>query len=104
MGNNMESNFEVRELKNIPVTIQCNAVRFTMHKNHVNKYNMFNQVGIISVCLYGVPLGSQNAVKQKYVSTGIGNGEKAVGSSAGEKSSIKMIQELELKKKQAIEN
>ena len=63
MGNNMESNFEVRELKNIPVTIQCNAVRFTMHKNHVNKYNMFNQVGIISVCLYGVPLGSQNAVK-----------------------------------------
>ena len=53
----------MRELKNIPVSFRCAAVRFTLHKNHVNKHNLFNQVGLISICLYGEQGQVQNIVQ-----------------------------------------
>ena len=96
MGNNQESNFQVRELKNIPVGISCATLKLTLHKNHVNKYNVFNQVGLISVCLYGeeyqaqpspqpLPRGSiQQSADYK------SNGDKA------DKNTLKILQELEM--------
>lgn len=36
--------------------IACTMVKLTLHKNHQNKYNVFNQVGLISVCLFGEKL------------------------------------------------
>lgn len=43
----------VRFLKNVDVDVACMFLRFIIMKNHINKHNLFNQVGIISICIYG---------------------------------------------------
>lgn len=48
-GDNSESNFSARELKNVHVDAVGRFLRLRFERNHVNKLNLFNQVCDTSV-------------------------------------------------------
>ncbi len=101
MSPNEETNFTVRELKNVPVDISCSFLKLTVYKNHMNKFNMFNQVGLISVCLFGekLQLGSKElAVVQQPEK------EQQEGSKHAEfdKNTMNKLRELEAAKRRAV--
>ena len=52
LDNNERSNFTARELKSVYVDTPSLYLKVQCHKCHVNKYNIFNQVGIVALnCL-----------------------------------------------------
>ncbi|EFJ48806.1 hypothetical protein VOLCADRAFT_104552 [Volvox carteri f. nagariensis] len=50
---NERSNHQARELKSVHVNVQAFLVRLLIHRCHVNKLNIYNQVGIIALNLIG---------------------------------------------------
>jgi hypothetical protein len=42
---NERSNHQARELKSVHVTVEAELVRLVIHRCHVNKLNIYNQVG-----------------------------------------------------------
>lgn len=44
LDRNEMSNFKARELKTISLEVSCSYIKFLLHKNHSNKFNVFNQV------------------------------------------------------------
>jgi len=56
MDSNSRTNYKAREFRKIFVDINCSYLKIVLNKNHVNKYNVFNQVGLISLDFYGVPV------------------------------------------------
>jgi hypothetical protein len=42
--NNERSNHQARELKSVHVTVEAELVRLVIHRCHVNKLNIYNQV------------------------------------------------------------
>ncbi|KAJ9516820.1 hypothetical protein QJQ45_027229 [Haematococcus lacustris] len=56
---NERSNHQARELKSVHVSTQALFIRLVVHRCHVNKANIYNQVGVIALNLIGEPLRSQ---------------------------------------------
>ncbi|GFR45564.1 hypothetical protein Agub_g6958 [Astrephomene gubernaculifera] len=50
---NERSNHQARELKSVHVNVQAFLIRLVIHRCHVNKLNIYNQVGIIALNLIG---------------------------------------------------
>lgn len=44
LDSNERTNFQARELKSVYIDAPCLFLKLLMHKNHQNKYNLFNQV------------------------------------------------------------
>ena len=44
LSDNERSGFKARELKSVQVDALGQFVKFVIHKNHVNKHNLYNQV------------------------------------------------------------
>lgn len=62
LDSNERSSFQARELKTVYLDHIGRYVRFLVHQCYTNKYNMFNQVGIVAVNILGVdesPLGAK---------------------------------------------
>lgn len=55
---NERSNFQARELKSVFLDAPALYIKVVFHKCHVNKYNLFNQVGLIALSVYGEPISS----------------------------------------------
>jgi centrosomal protein CEP104 len=56
-ASNETSNFQSRELKTVYlVDINALYIKITLHKCHVNNLNIFNQVGLIAISIFGEPL------------------------------------------------
>ena len=54
LDNNERSSFQARELKTVFIdNIFGSFVKLIINENHVNKQNIFNQVGIIAISLMG---------------------------------------------------
>ncbi len=53
LDSNERSGYQARELKTVYVESEGRYVRFVVHQCYINKYNMFNQVGIIAVNFLG---------------------------------------------------
>ncbi|WIA42558.1 hypothetical protein OEZ86_008540 [Tetradesmus obliquus] len=53
---NERSNHQARELKSVHVLVEAQLVRLLIHRCHVNKLNIYNQVGIVALNLIGEPL------------------------------------------------
>lgn len=53
LDSNERTNFQARELKSVYIDAPCLFLKLLMHKNHQNKYNLFNQVGLIAVSIFG---------------------------------------------------
>lgn len=56
---NERSNHQARELKSVHVNVQAYYVRLTIHRCHVNKLNIYNQVSRIdtSPCIVVLSVG-----------------------------------------------
>ncbi len=63
LNNNQRSNYQARELKSVFIDCTGRYLKLLAHRCYVNKYNLFNQVGIIAVNLLGepAPLGARAA-------------------------------------------
>lgn len=68
MDSNTRSNFKLREFRKIYVDIYCLYLKLELGKNYVNRYNMFNQVGLISLDFLGrlTPLSKNNLQKIQF--------------------------------------
>lgn len=53
---NDKSGYQARELKSVFLDIPALFLRFYFHKCHMNKYNLFNQVALVAVSVFGEPL------------------------------------------------
>lgn len=53
---NEATNYEARELQSVQLNEECQFVKFMIHQCYVNKYNLFNQVGIIAVNFNGTQM------------------------------------------------
>lgn len=69
LDSNERSNYQARELKTVYVDADGRFVRFIVHQCFINKYNHFNQVGIIAVNFLGV----ENPDAGKFRAPGKGN-------------------------------
>lgn len=56
MDNNQRSNFKAREFRKVYVESNCLYLKIILHKNYVNKFNVFNQVSIMSLEFLGNPI------------------------------------------------
>jgi centrosomal protein CEP104 len=62
MDSNERSQFQARELKSVYVDDSAQFLRIVLHKCHVNRYNIVNQVGLIALHCSGEVLGPDLAV------------------------------------------
>jgi len=53
LDSNERSQYQARELKTVYIDNPGRYVRLVVHRNYVNKQNLFNQVGIVAVNLLG---------------------------------------------------
>ncbi|RUS82487.1 hypothetical protein EGW08_009750, partial [Elysia chlorotica] len=53
LSDNEKTGFKARELKSVHVDAVGHFLKLNIHKNHVNKHNLYNQVGIIAINIIG---------------------------------------------------
>ncbi|XP_033642049.1 centrosomal protein of 104 kDa-like [Asterias rubens] len=53
MSDNSKTGYKARELKSVHVDAVGQYLRLVIHKNHVNKYNTYNQVSLIAINVIG---------------------------------------------------
>lgn len=53
LSNNERTNFKARELKSIHVDAEGIFLKLIIHKNYVNRLNLYNQVSIVAINLLG---------------------------------------------------
>jgi hypothetical protein len=54
----LASGHQARELKSVHVNVDAVILRVVVHKCHVNKLNIYNQVGIVALNVIGEPIAS----------------------------------------------
>lgn len=62
LDSNERSQFQARELKSVYVDVSAQFIRIVLHKCHVNRYNIVNQVGLIALNCLGEALGPDLAI------------------------------------------
>jgi centrosomal protein CEP104 len=55
MDTNSRTNYKAREFRKVFINTNCIYLKLVLNKNYVNKYNIFNQVGLISFDFFGIP-------------------------------------------------
>ena len=53
LNDNIQSNWRARELKSVYINKDCQFMKLRLHKCYVNKYNLYNQVGLIAINIIG---------------------------------------------------
>lgn len=53
LSDNEKTGFKARELKSVQVDAVGVFLKLNIHKNHMNKYNMYNQVGLVAINVIG---------------------------------------------------
>ncbi|GAX83265.1 hypothetical protein CEUSTIGMA_g10691.t1 [Chlamydomonas eustigma] len=53
---NERSNHQARELKSVHVNVPATVIKLVAHRSHVNKLNIYNQIGIVALNLIGEPV------------------------------------------------
>ena len=98
---NERSNFQARELKSVFLDSPALYMKVVFHKCHLNRYNLFNQVGLIALSAYGEPLASNHVEKpskaqQKY--------DKIEYQTQFDEHSLQRLKELEDAKDRAVKS
>jgi centrosomal protein CEP104 len=57
LDDNMRTNYQARELKTVYLEQYCQYLKIVMNKCHLNNFNIFNQVGIVSINCIGSYMG-----------------------------------------------
>ncbi|KAK7477381.1 hypothetical protein BaRGS_00031357 [Batillaria attramentaria] len=53
LSDNEKTGYKARELKSVHVDAVGRYLRLNIHKNHINKHNLYNQVGIVAINVIG---------------------------------------------------
>ncbi|EDV23945.1 uncharacterized protein TRIADDRAFT_57690 [Trichoplax adhaerens] len=53
LSDNATTGYKARELKSVFLEGDARFIKILLHKNHVNKYNLYNQVGMVAVNVLG---------------------------------------------------
>lgn len=56
LRSNEGTKFQARELKSVHVSVTASALKLHLHKCHLNKLNIYNQVGIVAINILGEPV------------------------------------------------
>ncbi|KAK3540279.1 hypothetical protein QTP70_029621 [Hemibagrus guttatus] len=56
LSTNEKTGFRARELKSVHVDAVGTYLKLTFHKNHVNQYNIYNQVALVAINILGDPV------------------------------------------------
>lgn len=85
LNSNERSQFQARELKSVYIDHRARFLRIKLHKCHVNKYNLVNQVGLIAVNVLGesVTPASQLLVGREALGDVLGNSKNTQGADHG---------------------
>ena len=62
LTDNSATQHQARELKSVHLEAEGQYLKLLVHKNHVNKYNLYNQVGIVAVNVLGESYASEHSV------------------------------------------
>lgn len=65
LESNEKSGFQARELKSVYVDAYALLLKVVLHKCHVNKFNLYNQVGLIAINCMGEISKSKAAITDK---------------------------------------
>jgi centrosomal protein CEP104 len=57
LDDNVRTNYQARELKTVYLESYCQYLKIVCTKNHINNFNIFNQVGLISINCMGSYMG-----------------------------------------------
>ncbi len=63
---NQRSKYQSRELKSVYIDNKCMYMKLVLHKCHMNKYNLFNQIGLIGLTLHGQAGQGQGGQQQQF--------------------------------------
>lgn len=58
LDSNERSGYQSRELKTVYIDSVCLYLKIVLQKCHLNKFNLFNQVGLIAVGIFGDPVSN----------------------------------------------
>ncbi|ELT95484.1 hypothetical protein CAPTEDRAFT_170133 [Capitella teleta] len=53
LSDNEKTGFKARELKSVHVDAVGHFIKLVIHKNHVNRHNLYNQVGLVAINVIG---------------------------------------------------
>ncbi|XP_072537643.1 centrosomal protein of 104 kDa [Salminus brasiliensis] len=56
LSNNEKTDFRARELKSVHVDAMGTYLKLTFHRNHINQYNVYNQVALVAINILGDPM------------------------------------------------
>lgn len=76
LSTNEKTNFRARELKSVQVDATGYFLKLNLHKNYINRHNLYNQVGIVAINV----IGDEVLDDAKHVSTPILEEEPVVES------------------------
>jgi len=82
LDSNERSSFQARELKTVFIDHVGSFIKLLINENHINKQNIYNQVGIIAVSLMGIEDGPGSMMQQAGGPRGAASGFKG-GPGAG---------------------
>jgi centrosomal protein CEP104 len=60
LDSNERSSYSARELKTVFVDYVGQYIKLLINENHINKLNIYNQVGVVAVSLLGVSEGNES--------------------------------------------
>ncbi|KAK8741396.1 hypothetical protein OTU49_002199 [Cherax quadricarinatus] len=60
LSDNEHSQFKARELKSVTVECTGTFLKLLLHKNHLNRNNLFNQVGLVAINVLGNEVEANN--------------------------------------------
>lgn len=69
LESNEKSGFQARELKSVYVDAFSLLLKIVLHKCHVNKYNLYNQVGVIAINCMGEISKAKESITDKDTTT-----------------------------------
>lgn len=67
LDSNERSSYSARELKTVFVDFVGRFVKLVINENHINKLNIYNQVGIVAVSLLGVMEDPESSIEMDSV-------------------------------------
>lgn len=82
LDSNARSRYQARELKTVYLKTPARFIKLLVHECHGNKYNLFNQVGVVSVSFAGDASAAVPKVESAFVREG-NPGPRAPAAAAG---------------------
>ena len=98
---NEKSGYQSRELKTVYLDNVCMYLKIVLNKCYLNKFNVFNQVGIIAIGIFGDP--QSGLVPTKRIETPTMGQERVIDESQFDAVTLAKLKDLEHAKTRAVE-